>query len=255
MYLASHRTIHRAGGTMPSDAKVDSGAKLETVTKREQVRKTGPAGMPPANPSSASAASPSLGPADVRSAIRPAKELTSTVSSVLPSSKDNSGQAPHDEIAKPQNSAESVATTAASPHSAVQPPATHVAATKLPGTQFAAAGAENGVSTEHHLNEVTLRQATDGLTIAIRTEPGVEYRSMTLENPKRVVIDLPNCRLTAAPPPSRSVEGSAVVAVRVSQFRREPPVVRMVLDVVSIPQYEIHPIPTGLEIRITGGRP
>jgi AMIN domain len=106
-----------------------------------------------------------------------------------------------------------------------------------------------------HLSQVSVQPGPDGVTVALRVEPGVAYRTMTLDNPNRLVIDFQDCRLAASPPYYSPVSGSPLRGVRASQFKLEPPVVRMVLDIASIPKYEIHPSSTGLEIRVAGGRP
>ena len=123
----------------------------------------------------------------------------------------------------------------------------------LPGVP--AAGDSSLPASRFHLSQVLVQPGSEGVTVALRVEPGVAYRTMTLDNPSRVVIDFPDCRLAASISHSWPVTASPVHDVRISQFKVEPPIVRMVLDVASIPKYEIHPNSTGLEIRVAGGRP
>ena len=132
-------------------------------------------------------------------------------------------------------------------------PAEAAAPSTLPGVP--AAGDSSLPASRFHLSQVSVQPGSEGVTVALRVEPGVAYRTMTLDNPNRVVIDFPDCRLAASIPLSWPVTASPVRDVRISQFKVEPPVVRMVLDVASIPKYEIHPNSTGLEIRVAGGRP
>jgi hypothetical protein len=127
------------------------------------------------------------------------------------------------------------------------------ASSTMPGVP--AAGNSSLPASRFHLSQVSVQPGSDGITVALRVEPGVAYRTMTLESPNRVVIDFSDCRLAASTPHSWPVSGSPVRDVRISQFKVEPPVVRMVLDVAVIPKYEIHPNSTGLEIRVAGGRP
>ena len=95
----------------------------------------------------------------------------------------------------------------------------------------------------------------DALTITVSATAGeLIHRSMKLEKPNRIVIDLQNCKLTAPPAQrTQSLTHPRVTRVRVSQFQVEPPVCRIVLDVTSFPRYEVIPGPEGLRIRVLDG--
>ncbi len=69
----------------------------------------------------------------------------------------------------------------------------------------------------------------DGPTIEIISDHSLVPTISKLENPPRLVIDLPNARLSGA---TRRLEfrSSEVNAVRVNQFRDSPPIARIVVD-------------------------
>ncbi|MBI3665144.1 MAG: AMIN domain-containing protein [Acidobacteria bacterium] len=106
------------------------------------------------------------------------------------------------------------------------------------------------------VSDISLLRQALGLTVLVRVGPGVRYREMKLQSPDRIVVDIPNSRL-AVPPEQRQqkVNHSIVRTVRASQFQIDPAVSRIVLDVTSIPRYEIRSVPSGLEIRVLGGKP
>ncbi len=100
--------------------------------------------------------------------------------------------------------------------------------------------------------EVVIERRPEALTITVRASAGeLIHRSMKLDKPNRIVIDLQNCKLTApVTQRTQAVEHPRVTRVRMSQFQVEPPVCRIVLDVASFPRYEVIPGPEGLRIRV-----
>ena len=107
------------------------------------------------------------------------------------------------------------------------------------------------------LTEISIQQQKDALILFARVGPGdLKYQTMKLSDPNRLVVDLANCRLAVPPSQySRSVEHPKVKRVRISQFRPDPPVTRIVLDLVTFPRYQIRPDPQGLEIKVLDGQP
>ena len=104
------------------------------------------------------------------------------------------------------------------------------------------------------VSEVTVRRQPQSLTVMVRVEPGAKYREMKLSSPPRLVIDIPNSHLTVpAGQRLQRVNHRQVKTVRASQFQTDPAISRIVLDVTSMPRYEIRPGPAGLEIRVLGG--
>jgi hypothetical protein len=91
---------------------------------------------------------------------------------------------------------------------------------------------------------------------AVRVFVGVgvvpKYETFRLENPNRIVVDLPG--VTVALPPDKldqMVDHPQVQRVRAAQHRVDPPVARLVLDVNSFPKVEFFPQFNGLYIRVS----
>ena len=106
------------------------------------------------------------------------------------------------------------------------------------------------------VSNVSIEDRPRGLTVSLRIGPGeITYKTMKLENPNRLVVDLPKCRLSVRPEQfSRPVRHPTVKRVRIGQFQLDPPITRLVFDVASLPRYEIGPHAKGLEIRILDGQ-
>jgi hypothetical protein len=108
---------------------------------------------------------------------------------------------------------------------------------------------------EFQVSGISIHRRQQEVVILVRAQPGLKYRTTELQSPDRIVIDLPNCRLAVpASQLSQQVHEGEVKALRMSQFQLEPPVTRIVLDVVSLPRYQISPSEEGIEIRVPGGR-
>ena len=78
------------------------------------------------------------------------------------------------------------------------------------------------------------------------------YQTFRLENPNRIVVDLPG--VVVALPFDRldqTVDHPQVQRVRAAQHRIDPPVARLVIDVNSFPKVEFFPQFNGLYIRVS----
>ena len=99
-----------------------------------------------------------------------------------------------------------------------------------------------------------LRQVTqpDVVQVVIIAEGTPEYTTFRVDNPNRVVIDIPGFRV-AIPKSQRSqpISHPSMERVRVGQYRADPPVSRIVFDVVSFPDVEISSQPGSLRIRLS----
>jgi hypothetical protein len=103
---------------------------------------------------------------------------------------------------------------------------------------------------------VTVQTQAESLTVTLRTGAAPKYQSFELQDPDRLVIDLSNCGLTVPlEQQSQRVGLLQVERIRLSLYQTDPEVVRLVLDVDSVPRYQIRPLPQGLEIRVLGTRP
>ena len=99
-----------------------------------------------------------------------------------------------------------------------------------------------------------LRQVTQGnlVQVVIMTEGTPTYTTFRVDNPNRVVIDIPGFRV-AIPKPQRSqpISHPSMERVRVGQYQADPPVSRIVFDVVSFPDVQISSRPGSLRIRLS----
>jgi len=103
------------------------------------------------------------------------------------------------------------------------------------------------------MKELRILGEGNSLQILAATDGRPEYNMFRVDNPDRVVIDLPGVR-HEIPRESREQRpsNSIVTAVRVAQNQIEPPMVRLVLEVEAFPVLQVLPRPDGLLINITG---
>ncbi|MBI4480401.1 MAG: type IV pilus secretin PilQ [Acidobacteria bacterium] len=101
------------------------------------------------------------------------------------------------------------------------------------------------------LREVSVVQpeGSSGLEIEIIADSDLTYQTSELRNPDRLVVDLPNTlnrikqrRLDVNTPPLK--------AVRIGQFRNDPPISRVVMDLDSRVPYQVRNQPNGLVIAL-----
>ena len=96
---------------------------------------------------------------------------------------------------------------------------------------------------------VALAESGAGLEVEILGDGAMQYRTMELHKPDRLVLDIPNAvnqirqrRLEVDTPPLKTV--------RVAQFSREPAVTRVVMDLDSKVPYEVQPHAKGLLVSL-----
>jgi type IV pilus assembly protein PilQ len=80
------------------------------------------------------------------------------------------------------------------------------------------------------------------------------YQTLTLNNPTRLVIDLPQSVLVNGRR-QISVDQDEVVGVRVAQFQATPPVTRLVVDLLSMVPYQIDSTTEGLRVTLGSVEP
>ncbi|MGH9509024.1 MAG: type IV pilus secretin PilQ [Terriglobales bacterium] len=94
--------------------------------------------------------------------------------------------------------------------------------------------------TSASLRDVQVSRAADGIEVSILATGPLTPKAMTLTSPDRLVIDLPN---TSSSRKSReiAVNSEDVKAVRVARFQLNPPVTRIVVDLVAARDYQLLP--------------
>ncbi len=120
-----------------------------------------------------------------------------------------------------------------------------------PATSTGASAAPSGSLT---LSAVRVFTRGPDLQIIAATNGLPEYKLFRVENPDRVVIDIPGAWLEV-PRADReqAVSHPVVRQLRIAQNQLEPPLVRVVLEVNSFPELQVVPRSDGLVISVPGG--
>lgn len=106
----------------------------------------------------------------------------------------------------------------------------------------------------HVLEEVKAVSGPEGVTVSLLGDGVLEARDFVLENPPRLVIDLPGVR-NGVRRRVVPVSGRLVSRVRVSQFQSEPEAItRVVLDLSRPLPHALLPDGERLTVRVAGGR-
>ncbi|MDA1314204.1 MAG: AMIN domain-containing protein [Acidobacteria bacterium] len=102
------------------------------------------------------------------------------------------------------------------------------------------------------LHQLVLSSQGETLRIFAATGMQPKYSMFRLDNPKRIVIDLPGVRLTLPTDHhTQTPDHPPVSRIRAGQYRTNPPSARIVLDVTSYPEVEVLPQFNGLYLIVT----
>lgn len=95
---------------------------------------------------------------------------------------------------------------------------------------------------------VKVETTSEGLVVKLRTDGRVDYKSFTLPDPARIVVDL-NGLVNRSERSVISTGSASVQRVRVAQFSSDPdPVARVVLDLKGDHPYTVRQAAEGLEV-------
>lgn len=100
---------------------------------------------------------------------------------------------------------------------------------------------------------VSLIERPDHSEVAIEAEGQPEYKAFELDHPARLVLDLPNT-ITRVSRRFLAGEGKPVTAVRIGQFKPNPPVTRVVIDLKEMQPYKVSTGSNQLRIRFSSER-
>ena len=89
------------------------------------------------------------------------------------------------------------------------------------------------------IEKVTLVRDKGRLRVLIIANGPIEHRSFRLQNPPRLVVDIPQT-VNRANHRNLRVETPPLQGIRVAQFRRHPPITRVVLDLDRMTPYQVH---------------
>jgi type IV pilus assembly protein PilQ len=126
--------------------------------------------------------------------------------------------------------------TGASSPEAAEAPATPAAAPAP-----ASSGAVN-------LRDVQVSRGAEGMEVSILASGPLTPKAMTLVAPDRLVIDLPNT-VSARKTREIAVNSADVKSVRVARFQLNPPVTRVVVDLVAPRSYQLVPAGNKLTLK------
>ncbi len=99
------------------------------------------------------------------------------------------------------------------------------------------------------VSKVVVQKQAQCVTINIEASGELQYEAKTFANPTRLVVDLPESVLRVRQR-RFAVDGKEVVGVRLAQFKAQPPVTRLVVDLVAMVPYDITPSAAGLTLTL-----
>ena len=102
------------------------------------------------------------------------------------------------------------------------------------------------------LRDVLITQRGGALRLSLITGERSAYNMFRLENPNRVVVDVPGTWITLpADRLSHDVSHPLVHRIRLGQYKANPPISRLVLDVEGFPNLLVFPHSSGLDIQVS----
>jgi type IV pilus assembly protein PilQ len=97
------------------------------------------------------------------------------------------------------------------------------------------------------VRQIEINRQADTVTVDVQAAGPLDYEVLTLTNPTRLVIDLPESVLVSRRR-QFAVDQKEIVGVRVGQFKADPPVTRLVVDLLAMVPYEVTSTPGGLRL-------
>lgn len=138
---------------------------------------------------------------------------------------------------------------AAAPKPASAPPPPTPSA---PPAQPAASSSGNVGGERRALTAVRVTPLADRVDIFLEMSDAPTVSGFHVEDPPRVVFDIPGARLQVAHSlRNQAIDSPLVHRLRIAQYTFDPPLVRMVLEVGSFPSTEVSASAAGLSIRVT----
>lgn len=106
------------------------------------------------------------------------------------------------------------------------------------------------------VRSIVVREQERGLVLEVLATGSLGYKTLILKNPIRLVVDLPRSVLIGSKR-RVAIDSQAVVGVRVAQFKAEPPITRLVVDLLQMVPFEVTPTAEGLRLilRYPAGKP
>ena len=102
------------------------------------------------------------------------------------------------------------------------------------------------------LRDILITERGGALRLTLVTGERSTYKTFRLEDPDRVVVDLPGAWITLPAARLRQeISHPLVHRIRLGQYKADPPISRLVLDVEGFPNLLIFPHSSGLDIQIS----
>ncbi len=111
-------------------------------------------------------------------------------------------------------------------------------------------GREIYIDIQYKVERVSFDVLADGAAIFVRTSGPVEYETMVLEEPARLVLDVKGVSLGVNLPEVVPVGNGVIDRIRVGQFKVDPDVVRIVADLKRPVQYRVETREHGIYVFI-----
>ncbi len=103
----------------------------------------------------------------------------------------------------------------------------------------------------NRLERINMTRGEDWTSIEVAANGSVEFKAFELRGPHRLVVDLPDVVSHVSKQPILPTgEASPLHSIRVGQFRENPPVTRVVVDLEESAKYDVRRGSKGLEIEV-----
>ncbi|MFQ5777216.1 MAG: type IV pilus secretin PilQ [Terriglobia bacterium] len=99
------------------------------------------------------------------------------------------------------------------------------------------------------VRRIIVREEDGQVAIDVKATGRLGYETLTLSNPTRLVVDLPHSILISRRR-QFPVDAPVIRGVRVAQFKAQPPITRLVVDLQAMVAYDILPKPDGLRLTL-----
>lgn len=120
--------------------------------------------------------------------------------------------------------------------------------------EITAAADRSGIATVNRIQGLSVSHGEQGLNIAITGNGPLTAKTMTLTGPDRLVVDIPNSVLDGRAR-QIAVNSGSVKDVRVAHFKDDPPVTRVVVDLVAGSQFDVVPEGNKLVVKLHETQP
>ena len=100
-----------------------------------------------------------------------------------------------------------------------------------------------------HISSITVTHGADGVSVEVMGSGAMTAKTLTLNGPDRIVMDIPNSVLDGS---ARQipVNSGDVKAVRAARFQSDPPTTRIVVDVAAMHDFDIVPAGSKLLLKL-----